>query len=99
MLRLKTVLKLKKTMRGMIHLRFEKKKHLTSARSTQENTSSQEDMEMKENHGYRNPCLFQVSLSKPKKKSTTISFCEWRKPLFLQIPLTDAISYLLTPNI
>src|SRR4051812_44334591 len=74
MLRLKTVLNLKKMLKRMIHLRFEKKKHLTSARSTQEKTSLQEDMEGKENHGCRNPCPFQVNLSKPKKNSTTISF-------------------------
>src|SRR3954471_9271497 len=46
-------------------------------------------MGRKENHGCRNPCPFQVSLSEPKKTST--KFCEWMKPLFLQIPLTDAI--------
>src|SRR3954470_6365191 len=74
MLRLKTVLNLKKTLKKMIRLRFEKKKHLTSARSILENTSLQEDMGRNENHGCRNPCPFQVSPSKPKKKSTTTSF-------------------------
>src|SRR3954469_10509311 len=74
MLRLKTGPNLEKMLKRMIHLRFEKKKHLISARSTLEKTSLQGYMGRKENHGYRNPCPFQVSLSKPKKKSTTTSF-------------------------
>ena len=74
MLKLKTVLNLKNMLKRMIHLRFEKKKYLTSVRSTPEKTSLQEDTGRKENHGCRNPCPFQVSLSKPKKKSTTTSF-------------------------
>src|SRR4051812_35462865 len=74
MLRLKTVLNLKKTLKRMTHLRFKKKKHLTSARSILEKTSLQEDMGRNENHGYINPCPFQESPSKPKKKSTTTSF-------------------------
>src|SRR4051812_18921476 len=90
MLRLKTVLNLKKMLKRMIHLRFEKKKHLTSARSILEKTSLREYMGRNENHGYRNLCPSQVSPLKPNKKST-YKFCEWMKPLFLQIPLTDAI--------
>src|ERR1041385_1154938 len=74
MLRLKTVLSLKRMMKRMIHLKFEKKKHPTNARNTLGKILSQEDMGRNENHGYRNPCRFQVSLSKPKKKSITISF-------------------------
>src|ERR1041385_715651 len=74
MLRLKTVLSLKTIVKRMIHLKFEKKKHPTNARNTLEKILSQEDMERNENHGYRNPCPFQASLSKPKKKSITISF-------------------------
>src|ERR1041385_4687905 len=74
MLRLKTVLRLKRMVKIMIHPKFEKKKHPTNARNTLEKTSSQEDMGRKENHGYRNPCHFQVILSKLKKKSITISF-------------------------
>ena len=74
MLRLKTVLSPIKIMRRKIHLKYKKKKHPTSARSILESTSSQEDMGRKENLGYINPCPSQVSLSKPEKKSTTISF-------------------------
>src|ERR1041385_3892881 len=73
-LRLKTALGLKRMVKRMIHPKFEKKKHPTNARNTLEKTSSQEDMGRKENHGTRNPCPFQVSLSKLKKKSITISF-------------------------
>src|SRR3954466_13165589 len=73
-LRLKTVLSLKRMVKRMIHPKFEKKKHPTNARNTLKKTSSQEDMGRNENHGYRNPCPFQVSLSKLKKKSITISF-------------------------
>src|ERR1041385_6038920 len=74
MLRLKTVLRLKRMVKRMIHPKFEKKKHPTNARNTLEKILSQEDMGRKENHGYRNPCPFQVSLSKLKKKSIKISF-------------------------
>jgi len=75
MLRLKTVLNLKVIiMRRMIRLKFEKKKHLTNVRGTLKKTSSQENMGRKENHGYRNPCPFQVSPSNLKKKSIIISF-------------------------
>src|ERR1041385_7023107 len=73
-LRLKTVLGLKRMVKRMIRPKLEKKKHPTNARNTLEKTSSQEDMGRKENHGTRNPCPFQVSLSKLKKKSITISF-------------------------
>src|ERR1044072_9519218 len=90
MLRLKTVMNMRKTLKRMIHPRFVKKKHLISARSTLEKTSLQEDMGRNENHGCRNPSPFQVSLSKPKKKSTTTSLVSGLN-LFLQIPLTDAI--------
>src|ERR1041385_8952878 len=69
MLRPKTVLSLKNMVKRMIHPKFEKKKHPINARNTLEKTLSQEDMGRKENHGYRNPCPFQVSLSKLKKKS------------------------------
>src|ERR1041384_2282216 len=61
MLRLKMVLSLKRMVKRMIHPKFEKKKHPTNARNTLEKTSSQEDMGRNENHGYRNPCPFQVS--------------------------------------
>src|ERR1041385_841512 len=74
MLRLKTVLSLKRIVKRMIHPKFEKKKHPTNARNTLEKILSQEDMGRNENHGCRNPCPFQVSLSKLKKKSITISF-------------------------
>src|SRR6187401_715779 len=75
MLRLKTVLNLKVIiMRRMIHLKFEKKKHLTNVRGTLKKTSSQGNMGRRKNHGYRNPCPFQVSPSNLKKKSITISF-------------------------
>src|SRR4051812_22492697 len=86
MLKLKTVLSPKKMLKKMIHLRFKKKKkNLTSVRSTLEKTSLQEDMGRKENHGCRNPCPSQVSLSKPKKKSTTTSFVSgWN--LFFSYP-------------
>src|ERR1044071_6348400 len=91
MMRLKTVLSLKRMVKRMIHPKFEKKKHPTNARNTLEKILSQEDMGRNENHGYRNPCPFQVSLSKLKKVEHYNKFCEWMKPLFLQIPLTDAI--------
>src|SRR3954465_4982367 len=74
MLRLKMVLNLKKMLKRMIHLRFEKKKHPTNVKSILEKISLQEDTGRNENHGYRNPCPFQVSPLKPKKKSTTTSF-------------------------
>src|SRR3954468_1092131 len=74
MLRLKTVLNLKKMLKRMIHPRFVKKKHPISARSILEKTFLQGYMGSNENHGYRNPCLSQASPSKPKKKSTTTSF-------------------------
>src|SRR6187399_84728 len=75
MLRLKTVLNLKvRIMRRMIRMKFEKKKHLTNVRGTLKKTSSQENMGRKENHGYRNPCPFQVSPSNLKKMSIIISF-------------------------
>jgi hypothetical protein len=74
MLRLKTVLNLKKILKRMIHPRFVKKKHPISARSILEKTSLQGDTGRNENHGYRNPCLSQASPSNPKKKSTTTSF-------------------------
>src|SRR3954463_2390966 len=68
MLRLKTVLSLKRMVKRMIHPKFKKKKHPKNARNTLEKTSSQEDMGRKENHGYKNLCPFQVSLSKLKNK-------------------------------
>src|ERR1041385_7304752 len=74
MLRLKTVLILKSMVKRMIHPKFEKKKHPTNARNTLEKILSREDMGKNENHGYRNPCPFQLSLSKLKKKSIRISF-------------------------
>src|ERR1041385_1113722 len=89
MLRLKTVLNLKKMPKRMIHLRFEKKKHLISTRTTLEKTSSQEDMGRNENCGYRNPCPFHVDETKEEEHYNR--FSEWMKPHFLQIPLTDAI--------
>src|SRR3954470_24813786 len=73
-LKLKTVLSAKKIRRRMILPRCEKKKHPINARNTQEKTSSQEDMGRKENHGYRNPFPFQVSLSNLKNKSIIINF-------------------------
>src|SRR4051812_11101233 len=60
MLKLKTVLSSKRTRRRMILPRCEKKKHPTNAKSILDKTSSQEEMGRKENHGYRNPCPFQV---------------------------------------
>src|SRR4051812_15272596 len=75
MLKLKTVLSPKKMIRRrMILPRCEKKKHPIHARSIPEKASSQEDMGRKENRGYKNPCPFQVSLSKLKKKSIIIKF-------------------------
>src|ERR1041385_3978195 len=74
LLKLKTVLSPKRIRRRMILSRCEKKKHPINARSILEKTSSQEDTGRKENHGYRNPCPFQVSLSNLKKKSTIINF-------------------------
>src|ERR1041385_2718337 len=75
MLKQKTMPSLKKkTRRRMILPRQEEKKHPINSRSTLEKTSSQEDMGRKENHGYRNPCPFQVSSSNLKKKSTIINF-------------------------
>src|SRR4051812_9120482 len=41
-----------------------------SARDIRERSSLQENTGRKNNHGYRNQCPFQVSLSKLKKKST-----------------------------
>src|SRR4051812_34535170 len=58
MLKLKTVLNLRKIMKRKIHLKYKKKKHLTIARNTLERTSLKEDMAMKENHGCRNACPF-----------------------------------------
>src|ERR1041385_4459713 len=75
MLKQKTTPSLKKrARRRMIHPKYEKKKHPINARSTLEKTSSQEDMGRKENHGYRNPCPFQVSPSNLKKKIIIINF-------------------------
>ena len=74
MQKLKMVLNLINIIRRMILLKYKKKKHPTSARDILEKTLLQEDMGRKENHGYRNQCPSQVSLSKPKKKSITINF-------------------------
>src|ERR1043165_976934 len=83
MLRLKTVLNLKKTLKRMIHPRFVKNKHPISVRSILEKIFLQEDMARNENHGYRNPCLSKASPSKPKKKSTTTSFVSGWNLFFL----------------
>src|ERR1041385_1499541 len=74
MVRLKTMLSLKRMVKRMIHPKFEKKKHPTNARNTLEKTSSQEDMGRKENHGYITPCPFQVSLS-TKEEEHYNKFC------------------------
>src|SRR3954471_8977193 len=87
----KTVLNLKKMLKRMIHLRFENKKHLTSARSILEKTLLQEDMGRKENHGCRKYMPFQGKSLKTKEEEHYNKFCEWMKPLFLKIPLSDAI--------
>ena len=78
-------------LRRIIHLRFEKKKHLTSVRSIPEKTSLQEDMGRNENHGCRNPCPFPGKSLKTKEEEHYKKFCEWMKPIFLQIPFTDTI--------
>src|SRR4051812_1000954 len=49
------------------------------------------NMVVRVNLGCKNLCLFQVRNKSQRRKNTTIKFCEWMKPLFLQIPLTDAI--------
>src|ERR1044071_877621 len=51
MLKLKTVLSLKRIVKRMIHLKFEKKKHPTNARNTLEKILSQEHMGRNENNG------------------------------------------------
>ena len=79
-------------MRIMIHLNNDKKKHLTSIRDILEKTLLQEDMGRKEKLGYRNPYVpFPGKFLKTKEEEHYNKFCEWMKPLFLQIPLTDAI--------
>src|SRR4051812_19338306 len=91
MLRLKTMLNLKKILKRMIHLRFEKKKHLISA-----NKYTREDFIARRHGKDREPCV-QKSMPFPSKSLKTKEeehynkFCEWMKPLFLQSHLTAAI--------
>src|SRR4051812_27687646 len=49
------------------------------------------NMVVKENLGCKNQCLFPNKKHKSKEEEHYNKFCEWMKPLFLQIPLTDAI--------
>src|SRR4051812_30351615 len=44
------------------------------------------------------PMPFPSKSVKTKEEEHYNKFCEWMKPLFLQIPLTDAIKLLLTLN-
>ena len=105
MLRLKTVPNLKKMLKRMIHPRFEKKKNLTRARSTLEKISLQEDMGRNENHGYRNPCPFQASPSKPKKKSMIqswstllVGYPKWKVDVDSgKFPLAKMLRFRLSP--
>src|SRR3954464_11437359 len=48
-------------------------------------------MGRKENHGYKKPMPFPSKSLKTKEEEHYNKFCEWMKPLFLQIHLTDAI--------
>src|SRR3954468_15973290 len=99
MLRLKTMLNRKRVLTRMIHPKSENKKHQINARNTLEKTSSQEYMGRKENHGYRNPCPFQVSPSNLKKKSITISFVSGLSLFFFKSLWLMLLSYLLIRNI
>src|SRR3954469_20562111 len=48
------------------------------------------NMVVKESLGYKNQCLFLIK-HKSKEEEHYNKFCEWMKPLFLQIPLNDDI--------
>ena len=45
----------------------------------------------KENLGCKKPMPFPDKKHKSKEEEHYNKFCEWMKPLFLQMPLTDAI--------
>src|SRR3954471_7508433 len=49
------------------------------------------NMVNRENLGCRKLCPFQVRTHKSNEEEHYNMFCEWMKPIFLQIPLTDAI--------
>ena len=80
----------------MVLVRYKKKKHLTSARGILEKILSQENMGRKENHGYKNQCSSQLSLSKPKKKSITIIFFYFLNLFFFKFLWLMLLSYLRT---
>src|ERR1041385_186893 len=90
MLRLKTVLNLKKILKRMIHPRFVKKKHPISKKYTREDFLARRHGKERE-PWVQKPMPFPSKSVKSKEEEHYNKFCEWMKPLFLQIPLTDAI--------
>jgi hypothetical protein len=65
-------------------------KSLLRMQSTLRRISLPTSMAMRENLGCRNQCLFLVR-NTSKEEEHYNRFCEWMRPLFLEIPFTDAI--------
>src|ERR1043165_6674345 len=82
MLKLKTVLNLKKTLKRMIHLMFEKKKHLTRARSILEKTSLQVRHGKKREPWVHKSMPFPSKFVKTKEEEHYNKFCEWMNLFF-----------------
>jgi hypothetical protein len=88
------MLKLKVMIEMMLLIKKKLKKNLKSIlriQSTLRKISLQMNMAVRENLGCKKPMPFPNRKHKSKEEEHYNKFYEWMKPLFLQIPLTDAV--------